>query len=256
MIAIHSIRNIFEPIRWGMRGINHLLWPTICFGCRRRADELERLLCQACWQDLIASCGGDYCPACGRQASRFGLIAGRCGDCTGRELIFDGIARAGVYQGTLRRLILAMKFQDGGELILPLKNLLNAAFEAAVFYDQIDYWVPVPLHWRRRFSRGFNQARLLAGAMNHPSARISDDLVRIRNTPTQWSLDPAQRRRNVRGAFAVRDGHNFSNKRVCLVDDITTSNATINECSLTLKQAGATKVFVLVAAVAMQDRDE
>ena len=57
------------------------------------------------------------------------------------------------------------------------------------------------------------------------------------------------------GAFAVRKGHKFSGRRICLVDDITTSGATLNECAKTLKEAGAERVFAVVAAVAMQDAD-
>jgi competence protein ComFC len=238
-----------------IESVNHLLWPTICLGCRTRKDDLDTCLCGDCWRDLIGSCGGDYCPRCGRQSGPFGRIDRRCGDCQDREIAFDGIARAGTYTGPLRKVLLAMKYQDRGELAAPVVRILSAALQSAPFIDAIDCFVPVPLHWRRRLSRGFNQSRLLAEGLTHPSAEVNTDLVRIRNTPTQWSLDPAQRRRNVRGAFAVRAGHKFSGKRVCLVDDITTSNATLNECASVLRQAGADKVYALVAAVAMQDRD-
>ncbi|NLH15223.1 MAG: ComF family protein [Phycisphaerae bacterium] len=239
-----------------LESVNHLLWPTICLGCRSRKDDLDTFLCADCWRDLMAACGGDYCPRCGRQASRYSRIDNRCGDCQDRLIAFDAIARAGVYSGALRQIILSIKFQDRGELAEPLIRILNASLGSAAFADSIDYFVPVPLHWRRRLSRGFNQSRLLAGGLVHPTATVNTDLVRIRNTPTQWSLDPAQRRRNVRGAFAVRKNHKFSGKRVCMVDDITTSNATLNECAAVLRRAGAEKVYALVAAVAMQDRDE
>lgn len=77
----------------------------------------------------------------------------------------------------------------------------------------------------------------------------------MRYTERQWNLSPAKRKRNVADAFAVRKGHKFSGQTVCLVDDITTSGATLNECAKTLKEAGAQKVFAVVAAVAMQDAD-
>ena len=63
---------------------------------------------------------------------------------------------------------------------------------------------------------------------------------------------PAARARNVAGAFAVRNGHPFVGRKSCLVDDIKTSGATLNECAYILKQAGASKVFALVLAVAGQ----
>ena len=63
---------------------------------------------------------------------------------------------------------------------------------------------------------------------------------------------PSARARNVAGAFAVRYGHKLTGKKICLVDDIKTTGATLNECAKTLKEAGAEKVFALVLAVAGQ----
>jgi len=124
-------------------------------------------------------------------------------------------------------------------------------------------FAPVPLHWRRRLSRGFNQSLLLARHLSRHLAEtrraraipVRTDLVRIRHTPAQWTLAPTKRRKNVAGAFAVRPDHDFSRKTVCLVDDITTSGATLNECAAVLKNAGAAAVYAVVAAVAMQDVD-
>jgi predicted amidophosphoribosyltransferase len=64
---------------------------------------------------------------------------------------------------------------------------------------------------------------------------------------------PAARARNVAGAFAVHDRHHFTGRKICLVDDIKTSGATLNECASVLKRAGADKVFALVLAVAGQN---
>ena len=101
--------------------------------------------------------------------------------------------------------------------------------------------------------RGYNQSLLIAKRLHFKSAPVNTDLVRIRNTPAQPTMtSPTQRARNVAGAFAVRDGHNFEGKNICLVDDIKTTGATANECAKTLKQAGAEKVYVLVLAVAGQ----
>jgi len=112
----------------------------------------------------------------------------------------------------------------------------------------------VPLHWSRRLTRGYNQAHILARKLKHPTAKINTDLVRIRRTKSQPAMaSPAARARNVAGAFAVRYRHNFTGRKICLVDDIKTTGATLNECAKTLKQAGASKVFALVLAVAGQN---
>ena len=130
--------------------------------------------------------------------------------------------------------------------------MLNSALQGSSFRDEIDVFVPVPLHWRRRLERGFNQSLILCKGLEH-HGRINTELVRTRYTQRQWNLSLGKRRKNVADAFAVRRGHDFSGKNVCLVDDITTTRATLEECAKTLKQAGAQKVFALVGAVAMQD---
>ncbi len=151
-------------------------------------------------------------------------------------------------------MILAFK-NSRTELDLTLGFLAKSALQGGGFYDDIDFFVPVPLHWFRRLVRGYNQALVLAKKLKHPSAKISTDLVRIRYTKTQPGgvADTAARAKNVAGAFAIRRRHEFAGKKVCLVDDVKTTGATLNECAKTLKEAGALRVFALVLAVAGQD---
>jgi competence protein ComFC len=146
-------------------------------------------------------------------------------------------------------------FKNGRtELDSTLGFLANSALQASTFYKDIEIFVPVPLHWTRRLRRGYNQSLVLARKLNHSTARISTDLVRIRWTKSQPTMaSPAARARNVAGAFAVRYRHRFTGKIICLVDDIKTTGATLNECAKTLKEAGAAKVFSLVLAVAGQN---
>jgi ComF family protein len=162
------------------------------------------------------------------------------------------MARVGVYAEALRRMILAFK-HDRSEFAAALAPLADAALQGSSFCNQIDLLVPVPLHWTRRLRRGYNQSHLIAKRLHHPRARISTDLVRARRTPAQPQMPTAAARaRNVAGAFAVRGGHDFSGKTICLVDDVKTSGATLNECAKALKEAGAARVYALVLAVAGQ----
>jgi len=237
---------------WAMEGINHLLWPAVCCNCGLSICKSQDSLCSDCWHELMMATAGDYCHRCGRDASKYGQIDSGCADCQDREIHFDRIARGGVYNGTLRSMILAFKFRDRTELSGKLVHLLDAALAGSGFAGDIDIFVPVPLHWRRRFVRGYNQSLVLCKELGKFSASMSTELLRIRYTQWQWGLTPAGRKRNVAGAFAVRRGHGFAGKNICLIDDITTSQATLNECAKTLKQAGAKKVFALAVAVAMQ----
>jgi ComF family protein len=148
-----------------------------------------------------------------------------------------------------------LSFKNGRtELDLTLGFLANSALQGSVFCNDIEFFIPVPLHWTRRLIRGYNQSLVLAKKLKHATVKISTELVRIRRTKAQPAMvSPAARARNVAGAFAVRRGHNFAGSKICLIDDIKTTGATLNECAKTLKDAGASKVFALVLAVAGQN---
>lgn len=111
-------------------------------------------------------------------------------------------------------------------------------------------WVPVS--WRRREKRGFDQGKRLAaetaGALGLP---LADILVKRRHTPQQSRLtETAQRRANVLGAYAVRPGVEAAGKRLLLIDDVVTSGATLGECARLLLQAGAREVVCATLAQA------
>jgi ComF family protein len=235
-----------------LQSFNQLLWPVVCINCNESISETDNNLCKECWESLVACTGADYCQRCGRDAGMFALLAGKCPDCQGKEIYFDRIARAGIYEHTLRKMILSFK-NGRTELGSVLGFLANSAFQGSGFSDDVELFIPVPLHWTRRLIRGYNQSHVLVRKLGRPTAKISTDLVRIRRTKVQPAMaSPAARAKNVAGAFAVRSGHNFNGRNVCLVDDIKTTGATLNECAKTLKQAGASKVFALVLAVAGQ----
>lgn len=238
---------------FGLQSLNQLLWPAVCINCKRSICETDKSLCKNCWDELLGCAGADYCRRCGRDVSRYALVDGACPDCQGKEVHFDQISRSGVYVDALRKMILAFK-KGRTELDSALGFLANAALQGSSFYDDVEFFVPVPLHWARRLVRGYNQSLVLAKKLKHPTAKINTELVRIRHTKSQIIMPtPAERAANVAGAFAVRRGHNFNGRNVCLVDDIKTTGATLNECARTLKEAGASKVFALVLAVAGQN---
>lgn len=239
---------------FAFQSLNHLIWPLVCINCREAICDSDRYLCKKCWSQLLASTAADHCRRCGRDASKYALLDGACGDCPCKDMYFDRIASGGRHEKTLRKMILAFKHQGRTELDSMLAFLANAALQGSGFYNDIDMFVPVPLHWTRRLSRGYNQAKLIVGKLKHSSAKINTDLVRVRRTAFQPSMaTTASRAKNVAGAFSVRYRHEFAGKNVCLVDDVKTTGATLNECAKALKQAGAKKVYALVLSVAGQN---
>ena len=236
-----------------LQGLNHLLWPAVCINCREGIGESDGQLCKDCWQQILACSGGDYCRRCGCDGSGFAVVAGVCPLCQGKGFYFDRIARAGIYADALQRMIL--EFKNGKtELDAILTFMAESALQGSGFSDEIDMLVPVPLHFSKRLTRGYNQAMIIAKKLKNAHVKINTDLVRVRRTkPQPVMTTPAARARNVAGAFAVRKGHKFTGRKICLVDDIKTSGATLNECAKVLKQAGADTVFAVVLAVAGQN---
>jgi ComF family protein len=115
--------------------------------------------------------------------------------------------------------------------------------------EHVDCLVPVPLHWRREYHRGFNQAHELAREIGPPVLEV---LRRSRATRAQIELPADRRRANVAGAFAMRRPWfcrpGVRGKRVMLIDDVSTTGATLESCARVLKENGASEVYALTAA--------
>jgi len=152
---------------------------------------------------------------------------------------------AGRYEGILRDVIHAFKYDGRRSLAEPLGRIMRTAGQPVL--DGCDCVVPVPLHPWRRLRRGFNQARDLA---DHLDQSIEHAAWRVRATPSQMTLSGAARRTNVRHAFIMSPFSNVKNRIVVLVDDVRTTGATLDECARVLMAAGARDVRSLTIAIA------
>ena len=148
----------------------------------------------------------------------------------------------------LRDIVHALKYERRFSIAKPLAALMRVAGQSLL--SEADCVIPVPLHERRRRQRGFNQARELARRLGPP---LVDALVRTRFTEPQVELPADLRRSNVLGAFRCRttwlQGRpNVTGRHVVLVDDVSTTGATLEACAAVLKAAGAADVAALTAA--------
>ena len=168
---------------------------------------------------------------------------GRCALCRSGLRGFDAAYSFGAYEGVLRELIHLYKYGKVRTLARPLSGWLAQALPRDEAFDAV---VPVPLYWRRRLQRGFNQAELLAkGLSRRTGIPVVRALGRVRPTPTQAGLSNSARRQNVARAFHSRS---VQGKRILLIDDVMTTGATATSCALALKQAGARRVALLTVA--------
>jgi ComF family protein len=147
-----------------------------------------------------------------------------------------------------REIILKLKHNQHEGLAEVVGDLWTQSRGDAVRGLGITAVVPVPLHWRRRWSRGYNQAGVLAAAWANALGRPLEGrwLRRRRPTEFQTSLTKTARHDNVRGAFSVRADSAIRGASLLLIDDVLTTGATASEAARALKQAGAKQVVVAV----------
>jgi ComF family protein len=229
----------------------HLVFPVPCHTCGLPLDRNRRgPLCGRCWQ-LMERSPLEGCFRCGRPLVGAGADRPLCGRCRTRPDAFL-LARAPfVYRdgGTVRTAVLLAKHAGQMGLLRALAEALAAEAPRHLSLGEWDAVIPVPLHWRRRWHRGFNQAEILADAVGrrHGLPVVRRTLIRGRPTPPQQG-DPEARQRNVRDAFRVRRPDRIAGRRLLLVDDVFTTGATANACAGVLGAAGAIAVGVLTLA--------
>jgi ComF family protein len=231
-----------------------LVFPTPCHGCRDLLDIHGRgAFCSRCWS-AMERMPDRVCARCGwpfPQAASRGAEAPLCQRCRETRDQFQ-VARAALrYRegGMARAAILLGKHGSRRSLIRHLARLLAEEAPLHLALAEWDGLVPVPLHWMRRWQRGFNQAQVLAKAVGrrHGLPVVHGALRRIRPTPPQHG-DPEARRANVRDAFSVTVPRRVAGRRLVLVDDVFTTGATANACAKVLLGAGAAAVAVLTLA--------
>jgi ComF family protein len=152
----------------------------------------------------------------------------------------------GGYDGALRAIVHAFKYEGCRSLSVGLGARLRES--AADLLEAADVVVPVPLHRSRRRTRGYNQARELAARLGVP---VVDALRRIRATPSQTDLPAEARQDNVRNAFALRRwlaAPALAGLRIVIVDDVSTTGATLEACASVLRATGAADVSAVTAA--------
>jgi ComF family protein len=216
-----------------------LLFPRWCIGCGREGS----FLCQSCCQ-LLPRIMPPLCPRCGRPQPS-GIL---CPSCVGWQAEIDGIRSPFRFDGVMRQSIHKLKYRNLRAMAQPLVRLLQAYLVTNPVLGEV--LVPVPLHHNRLKERGYNQSCLLARELGKliDLPVVDDCLIRQRHASPQARASTVdERRSNVDGAFICRD-QRLRDKQVLVIDDVSTSGATLNACAVALKAYGATTVWGLVLA--------
>lgn len=234
------------------------LFPSDCRFCDLPLTNISRLpVCEDCLA-AVRPIEGGTCVICGDSLPGFtGLAAPidvRCSMCRRVPPPFAKATAFGSYSGTLRDLIHLLKYEQVRPAAHVLGKMLSEVITSlAPSFAPGTLLVPVPLYTAKLRQRGFNQSELLARAAlklgRFESIGLGTGILeRTRPTVSQTGLSRHQRRKNIRGAFAVAKPDRVTGKEVLLVDDVLTTGTTAFECARTLRNAGATRVWVFTVA--------
>lgn len=236
----HATMNLSATVRGVIESASAMLdraWPTVV------STELSQ------FSDWRPDASEDYCQRCGASAGPGSVLSDGCTFCRGKTLSWDRLTRLSMYSEPMDGWLKQMKFARQWSWATHLGRQLGGQLGDAIDPQRVVVTY-VPMHWRRRWRRGFNQAHLMASAMARSRGWPMVPLIRRTVwTPPQPSVIASQREANVRQSFALRDV-DLKGWQVIVVDDIKTSGATLGTCCKLIRGAGARSIHVAVAAVA------
>jgi ComF family protein len=261
--AARFLRSPLQPI---FDALSAALYPASCALCKQSLLHFSSVpICDSCWSAVTPQTGL-LCTHCGEdlglpQSSLSHLAPDQprlCDLCQEKPGEFAQAIAYGRYENELRGLIHLLKYDS----MTPIARRLGRRLAATVCELPIDpgthvLVIPVPLYRTKRRQRGFNHAERIASALVNTLRHVDRQhiwtmtrgvLRRQKPTESQSRLSPQGRRRNLRGAFAVRDTAVVRGQVVLLVDDIYTTGATASACSRVLLRAGAKAVWVATVA--------
>jgi ComF family protein len=214
--------------------------PPRCAGCGLIVGEVGSF-CLECWTK-VEFLGAGGCERCGIPLEA--TDAEICAACLAQPSPVDRMRAAVAYGEIARSLALRLKYGRKTALAMTMARYMAVHLEVHMADGVL---MPVPLHRRRLWGRGFNQAALIARALaerNHLSVECRT-LIRTRATPPLKEMSIAQRRRAVSGAFALAAGRSVKGRKIVLVDDVLTTGSTASACARVLKRAGADRVELI-----------
>lgn len=231
-----------------------LAYPQACEICQNSVENSsDGVACRLCWEKTRIFSGREtLCAKCGAflqpKLSKFETFCHRCD-----EHFHDAARAVGIYEKALSASVLRLKREP--VVAKRLEKLFVSRFQNSAFQDATII-APVPLSKKRLLERGFNQAVVLAKILSKHTGIALDEqsLVRPAHTPMhRVGMDEKARATSVKNAFDVKRPKLIEGETILLIDDVFTSGATASACAKVLKERGASRIYVLTLARAVEN---
>lgn len=224
--------------------LSNLIYPQKCCFCETRLNKDETLFCSSCLNKLVFL--DNVCDFCGSHLN----ISGNCHVCSDNNFHFKKARSLYEFSPEIKSIIHELKYSEN---LKAAKFLAENVFEYLKKFKpfpQLDYIIPVPLHAVKKRKRGYNQSErityYLSKKMKIP--QIKNLITRNRFTDTQTQLNKSERKKNVTGAFTLRNKIIDKKVNILIVDDVFTTGSTLNAISKLLENRGFTGIYVLTIA--------
>ncbi|MFA5158314.1 MAG: ComF family protein [Patescibacteria group bacterium] len=216
-----------------------LIFPKTCVNC----GKFGSFVCNDCLSK-IKPIKTQVCPKCGKISD----LGKWCSGCKGKSNLAGIIVGAAYRSGPTKEMIHYLKYNSVKELARPLADLLIDQLIEEELSNKVIV-ASVPLHKKRYLERGYNQSEIIAKiVVAKLGLNYQNLLVRKKYTESQVKLKGGARRSNLTGAFAVLDPVSIKGKTILLIDDVSTTGSTLEECARVLRAAGAMRIYGLVIA--------
>ncbi|MFN3966235.1 MAG: ComF family protein [Endomicrobiia bacterium] len=226
------------------------LFPKTCVFCGDfiLSDEPSKYLCLPCYQK-IKFIESSVCQKCGVPVNSNQRYCDRCSK-EGQKIYYDFLRGIVYFEEPIKKCIHMLKYQGKEYLGKFLSEFFIQYIQKNNYLLNVDLLVPVPIHWTRKLKRGFNQSELLSRpiAEKFNIKYEHKNLFRKKRTKPQVKLNREERLSNINEAFAIRNSNYFTGKSILIIDDVSTTGETINQCAKVLRMAGAKNIFGLTLA--------
>lgn len=216
-----------EKVLWFINHVINLIYPNVCGIC----DKI---------------CRNELCPKCEnnlKNIAKFKINTYKDKNFRKHLYIFN-------YEGIIKEILIKFKFNERPYIYKSFVKFLIKNKKICRFLKSYDIIIPVPIHYNRKITRGYNQSALIARDIAKNVEIVYEDKVlfkKVDNKP-QSTKNKEDRKKNVIGVYYIKNEHKIIGKKVLILDDIYTTGSTVNECSKILRQAGAKYIDVITVA--------